>query len=194
MIRTGLARSLFLIILLGAVAAVVIHNDRGASDYFNRNMVESLEHRWCPLVRTVARPTLRVGSDFEAALIVITAGLGLAALRMPFRLSGKRWPGRGTAAIAASALGVGYGIARVAIDTLMDSTSGFLGLLNPRFLFDSVRFCAGFPKGTVLGAWSLLFLAGRWKSPADGLEWLGRGLGWSWIALIAFDLFRSALC
>ncbi len=39
----------------------------------------------------------------------------------------------------------------------------------------------------VLGAWSGLIVAGRWRRPVDMADRLGRWLGWGWIALIAMQ-------
>lgn len=195
MSRTGTIRrvEILILILLIAAATVVMRNDREASEVFSRDWVEAVASRWPPPSRSVIGPTLRLGSDLVAALVVLTVGLGLAALRGPFVPAGKRWPGRGRAAIAAAGLAVGYGMIRVASSALTDLMSGYLVLSRPHFLHDSLRFCEAFPKGSIFGAWSLLALAGRWQSEADGLERLGRLLGWCWLASIAFDLFRAAV-
>jgi hypothetical protein len=193
MSRTWTIRRVDVLILLVTVAAVVVRNDREVSEVYNRDWVGAVASRWPPPARSVVGPTLRFGSDLMTALIVTTAGLGLAALRRPFVPSGSRWPERGMAAIAASGLAVGYCTIRVAVDVMADSASGYARLSDPHFLSNSLYFCEGFPRGSILGAWSLLALAGHWEVEADGLERLGRLLGWSWLASMALDLFRSAL-
>ncbi len=191
--RTGTIRRVDVLMLLVAAAAVVMRNDREVSEVFSRDWVETVARRWPPPFRSVVGPTLRLGSDLMAALIVMTVGLGLTALRRPFVPAGQRWPGRGRAAIAVAGVAVGYGMIRVVLGAMADLTSGSLGISYPHFFSDSLSNCQGAPKGSILGAWSLLALAGRWESEADGLERLGRLLGWCWLASIAFDLFQSAV-
>lgn len=192
--EAGTARRVEVLMLLVAAAAVVMRNDREASEVFDRGWVEGVASHWPPSARSVVGPALRLGSDLIAGLVVMTVGLGLIALRGPFVPAGRRWPGRGRAAIAAAGLAVGYGLIRLASAAMPDLISGSLGLSNPRFLHDSLReYCEMAPKGAILGAWSVLALAGRWESEADGLERLGRLLGWSWLASIALDFFRAAV-
>ena len=80
-----------------------------------------------------------------------------------------------------------------AVEAVADSASAYRGLFEPLFLSNTLRNCERAPKGSILGAWSLLILAGRWKSEASGLERLGRLLGWCWLSSFAFDVFQSAL-
>jgi hypothetical protein len=190
---TKAVRRLYVLILLIAVAAVVMRNDREVSEVYSRSLVEAVGSRWPPLVRSIVGPTLRLGSNLNAALIVMTVGLGFVVLREPFIPAGRRWPGRGVAAISVAGLAVVYGMIRVALDAMADPTSVYFGLSNPHFFSYAIHSGEGYSKNAVLGAWSLLILAGRWKSEADGLERLGRLLGWCWLTSIAFEFFQSAL-
>jgi hypothetical protein len=190
MIRAGTWRRVDILILLVAASAVALRNDREVSEQFNQSWVDAVASRWPPAVRSIVGPGLRLDSGLLAFLTVVTVGLGLAALRKPFVPAGRRWPGRGRAAIAAASLAVGIGLINVAIDAIADPTSTWSGLANPRFFSYALRRCEGAPKDWVLGAWSLLALAGRWRSEADGFEQLGRWLGWCWLASLALDLLR----
>ena len=38
-----------------------------------------------------------------------------------------------------------------------------------------------YPPGMILGAWTLLALAGAWQTPGRGIDWLGRLVGWGWL-------------
>jgi hypothetical protein len=191
--RAGTWRRVDILILLVAASAVALRNDRDVSEQFNQSWVKAVASRWSPTIRPIIRPFLRLESGLLAFLTVVTAGLGLAALRRPFVPAGRRWPGRGRVAIAAASLAVGIGMINVAIDAIADPTSTWAGLANPRFFSYALRQCEGAPKDWVLGAWSLLALAGRWRSEADGFEQLGRWLGWCWLGSIMLDLLRSAV-
>ena len=180
-----------LLMLLAVAVAVVMRNDREVAERFDPTWVEGVARGWSPPFRAVIGPALRVGFDFGAGLVVMSAGLGLASLRRPFVPAGRNWPGRGVAAIAVSGLAVGFGAIQVASWAIEDPASTYFGLANPHFLSDSLRNGSGAVADMVLGAWMLLALAGRWRSEADNFERLGRVLGWCWLATFGFDLFRA---
>ncbi len=191
-----LLRSLALIALLAAASAVVVLNDREASGIYQRDYGDAWRpRRWPTPARSLVGPVLRLGSDLTAALIVLSLGLGLGLVahrRPTLPGHGRGWPGRGRAAIAVAALASANGLLRVALQAIADPTAAF-GPSYPRFLSHALGNCEFASKNAVFGAWALLILAGRWRSEADGLERLGRLLGWAWLASIAFDLLRAAL-
>ncbi len=190
---TRTLRRVDVLILLVAMAAIVMRNDREVSEVFTRDWAEAVARRWPLPYRSIVAPILRLKSDLMAALTVMTVGLGLAILRRPRVPAGKKWPGRGASAIAVGGLAVVYGIIPIALEAIADPTSRYFGLSNPHFLSDSLRSCQGGPGNSILGAWSLLALAGRWRSKEEGLGRLGCLLGWCWLASIAFDLSQSTI-
>ncbi len=191
MSRTAVVRVLYALVLLSVAEVIVVRNDRQAAEVYGKDWVGGLPHRWPAEHRWMAARALRLESDCGAALVVLTIGLGLAALRSPFVPPGRRWPGRGRAAIAAATLGLCYGILNVVSEVVADPASQWTGWANPRFLLQSLQSCRGSAPDAVLGAWALLALAGRWRSKEAGLGRLSRRLGWAWLALLAFDLVRA---
>ncbi len=181
------------LVLLVAVVAVVLRNDREIAEVYNPTWGEAVARRWPAAIRPWIAPTLRASSDLMAALVVLTLALGVAALRRPFIPPGRRWPGRGMAAIAVAGLAIVINLIGVALEAGVAPTSLYSGLYSPHFLSNSLANCQGGPKDAILGAWSVLALAGRWRSAEVGLGRLGRLLGWCWLASIAFDLFQAML-
>ncbi len=193
MTRKGTIGGIGALMLLVAAVAVAMRNHREVSEVYSDDWVEGIVRGWPPSAWALLGTTFRIGSDFRAGLVVMTVGLGLATLRRPFVKPGRRWPGRGRAAIVSACLGVGNGVIHAASEAIADPTSTYYGLANLHFLSNTLSHCASIPPGAVLGAWSLLALAGRWGSNADGLERPGRVLGWCWLGSFAFELIRSAL-
>ena len=182
------------LVLLVAAAAVALRNDREAAVDYSSSWAEAVFNRFPPGARFPLALALRVESDLMAALIVLTLGLGFTALRhRAFTLSSRRWLGRGMAAIAVASLAILFGLVGVLVEVMADPTSPDSGLSSPRFLYSSLRNCQNAPKNAVLGAWSVLALAGRWYSAEEGLGRLGLLVGWCWLASIAADLFRTML-
>ena len=188
-VSAGAARALAAPATLVATTCVVlVRNDR--------QFLEATDgHVWAggwPEAYRWAAPLLsRLVSDAGAGLVVLTVGLGLLLGRGPFLAPGRRWPGRGRAAIAAAGLGVACGAAGVASEAIADPNSTYVGWANPRFFSTSLQTCAGNPPAMVLGAWAVLALAGRWRGREDPTGHLGRLVGWAWLALLAFELVRA---
>jgi hypothetical protein len=194
----GMLRLAGLLILIVAVAVIVIRNDRQVLEVYPPSapfprLAAVLIDRWVVPFQSMVQPYFRLRYDFVAALIVTTAGLGLASIRRPFVRPGKKWPGRGVAAIVVGTLASVWVAVAILPGAIADPTLRYLGFADPQLLFNVLRGCESRSKDAILGAWTLLALAGRWKSEMDGFERCGRILGWCWLGTIAFDWIDASL-
>ena len=181
------------LVALVAVLAVTLRNDHEIAAEYTQNWGTFLESRWSRSTIAVVAVILRVESDLMAALVVVTIGLGLVAIRKPWRPGRGRWPGRGMAAILVGALAILPGVISVGLEVMTSPVSPTTSRFDARFLSNLFRNCQATPAHAILGAWLLLALAGRWRSSEGGFGRLGRWVGWCWLASIVFNLWRSTL-
>ena len=184
-------RRVDVLVALVAVLAVMLRNDHEVAAGITRTWSPLLENRWSRPTITVVVAIIRLESDLMAALVVVTTGLGLAALRKPLLPGRERWPGRGMAAIVVGALAVLKGVMEKVVATMTKSVTPTSGRFDAHFFSDLLRNCQNMPPQAIMGAWLLLALAGRWRSTEDGFGRVGRWVGWCWLASILFDLWRS---
>ena len=191
--RLRQVKVLVLLVAVLAVLAVALRN--------SHEVPAGITRAWGPLLETFwARPTInavvviiRLESDLMAALVVVTIGLGLAAIRKPMLPGRGRWPGRGMAAIVVGAFAVLQGVVGKVVSTVTKPVTPTSGRFDAHFFSDLLRNCQNMPPQAILGAWALLALAGRWRSTEGGFGRVGRWVGWCWLASILFDLWRSTL-
>ena len=186
-------RRVDVLVVVVAVLAVVLRNDHEVAEVYEPGWGSFLVPRLPRSTISIVGTILRVHSDLMAGLIAMTVGLGLAALRRPWLPGRGRWPGRGMAAIAVGSLGVVKGSIDVALKTIQKPPATTSSRFDPHFLSDLLQSCHFTPANAIVGAWTLLVLAGRWRSSEAGFGRLGRVLGWCWLASILFDLCRAAL-
>ena len=186
-------RRVDVLVVLVAILAVVIRHDQEVAPEIQRTWGALLEMRWSRPTVAIVVVVIRVASDLIAALVFTTIALGLAALRRPRRPGRGRWPGRGWAAIVVGALVILNQVIEMVVGATAKLFSTPQGQFKPHFLGDFVRNCQSFPPHAILGAWTLLALAGRWHTPEAGFGQIGRLLGWCWLASLGFEVARSAL-
>lgn len=173
--------------------AAGLQNHREATVAVRKSWEGPFADSWSPGVRAILGPALRLESDLNAALVVATLGLGLVALRRPAVPRRGRWLGRGRAALLAGLIVIGYAWVRALIEA--GSTGPLIALWPPppSFVYETLAACGRDIKWGILGAWSLLALAGHWRSEAGWLERGGLFLGWCWLLSIVTGMVRYSI-
>ena len=181
----------------GAVAAAVwreVQFVRHASQYPDRRTYLDAKQvaRRPPWLWSLDLPVRRVTNDLEAFLVVATVGLGTAALRRPSLLRGRDWPGPGIVVGVVGAIAVVYSLAHLL--AMVNSGVAWAPQIRRRFFENFNDVSAQAVEGMILGSWTLLAVARRWRPrPDDWDDRLGRVLGWSWLALYGYRILYPAI-
>jgi hypothetical protein len=118
---------------------------------------------------------------FRTFLTASTLGLGLLLLTRPGSLRGRRWPSPGIAAIAVGSLVISMSLIwhsylcwKGEYWYTYDLKNAVVWGATQRSLYRTGR--------AIVGAWCVLWIAGKWRGDGTALDRIGRLIGWSWIA------------
>jgi len=123
-------------------------------------------------------------------LAIASLGIGIVAIRRPGHPARRaRWgPGRVAAAVSLVVSGA---------DLLLEFVLRRFGLMHHGYIHYALsnfwEYNAEYVGMAILGAWSLLVLAGRWKLTRGWSEWLGLGLGVVWFANLFWAIVLQPL-
>ena len=137
-------------------------------------------------------PWRRVSSDLEPFLVIATVGVGTVLVRRPHLLRGRDWPAPGVVVGAVGTIVVAYCLVMVILS--LGSSAGWARVLQRRFFSTFFLIASGAVQGSILGAWTILAVARRWRPKSD--DWddrLGRLLGWAWFARYGCSIVEPAI-
>jgi hypothetical protein len=136
--------------------------------------------------QALVTPYMQVHFDFLSALGVMTLGVAVVAFRHPIVLRrGRLGPGLVAAAVAAL-----FEVALLAKEVarmwpVLGWPPSFSAVDWSKWLWVNM---ASSVSGAVLGAWTALALAGRWRTSPDWRDRLGRVVGWCWVGDVALSV------
>ncbi len=173
--------------------ALALLNDREffvwMSDFASRKALWTNLPTW---IRDLELPAKRIEKDFVAFLIVMSLGVALVSFRRRAAWCFVGLPRPGVAASAAAAIvllvhGVGVKVRHWSRPVGFSHLS--IKVIPPYWYFGLESFSiATEVAASILGIWTYLILARRWKARDDWRDWLGRWVGWCWISLVCFDV------
>jgi len=130
----------------------------------------------------------RTQTDFVTFLGVTTGGLALALGRRVLTEE-RSYRGPGTVAVAVAACILCLRALEVALVGSLYGMSQYARYIHFFAFWVKLELDVSI---AIVGAWTVLVLAGRWRTQIDWWDRLGRWLGWAWIGVLAYRTLSRA--